>query len=350
MDYPAKIAINISSLKRKILTFAAEIKKRSAAPLFFYPMTVNINPLAHKGRKLWVNAKDYFFIIFGTLLYAFIFCGLILPNKVVIGGVTGMGTLVYFTTGIPVAITQYAINLILLAFAFRFVGKQFVLRTIFGATCLSLFIGILQPIMMSAFPNGLVPSQPFMSIMIAGFLGGLALGTIFVHNGSTGGTDIVGAVVAKKTNISVGRTMLYVDFCIISSSYFLFHTLDTVVYGLVILFLHSYVCDQIINSNRRAVQFFIISPHWIAIADAINTQAHRGCTVVDGLGWYSKHHVKLLIVVARRTEAVTIFRIAKSVDPNVFITQNNVSGAYGHGFDEIKVSIKKKKKEEELKE
>jgi len=288
---------------------------------------------------LWLSSRDYMFIIFGTLLYSFAFTGFILPCKVVIGGVTGVGTLIYFLTGIPVAISQYIINLILLAIAYRPVGRQFVMKTIFGATCMSVFIGILQPVMQAHFPEGVVPGQPFMSIMIAGFLTGWALGLVFIHNGSTGGTDIVAAVVAKKTNVSIGRTMLYVDFCIISSSFLLFHNIDTVIYGLIILFLISFICDQIINSNRQAVQFFIISPQWIKIADAINMQARRGCTVVDGLGWYNKHPVKMLIVVARRMESVTIFRIAKSIDPKAFIIQSLVNGAYGQGFDEIKLKV-----------
>lgn len=305
--------------------------------------------ITRRSKRLWLSSRDYCFIILGTLLYSFAFTGFILPCKVVIGGVTGVGTLIFFLTGIPVAISQYVINLILLALAYKVVGRQFVLKTIFGATCMSVFIGILQPLMTHHFPDGLVPGQPFMSIMIAGFLSGLALGLVFTHNGSTGGTDIIAAVVAKKTTVSIGRTMLYVDFCIISSSYLLFHKIDTVVYGLIVLFLISFICDQIINSNRQAVKFTIISPHWIKIADAINAQARRGCTVVDGLGWYSKHPVKMLIVVCRRMESVTIFRITKTVDPGAFITQSNVT-AYGQGFDEIKLNTKKKENEKEISE
>ena len=139
--------------------------------------------------------------------------------------------------------------------------------------------------------------------------------------------------------------MLYVDFCIIASSYFLFHNIVTIVYGLIILFTLSFTVDQLINSTRQSVQFTIISPkHWIEIADAINSQAHRGCTVYDGMGWYSKHEVKIIMVVCRRMESVTMFRIIKSIDPAAFITQANVTGAYGLGFDEIKLKTKPSEK------
>ncbi len=318
-----------------------------------YLCAVNyLSSMKHKisGKELWMSSRDYLFIIFGTFLYSFAFTGFILPLGVVIGGVTGVGTLIFFLTGIPVAISQYAINLILLAFAFRIVGKQFVMRTIFGTTCMAIWLGIFQPLMAARFPDGILPGQEFMSILIGGFLLGIALGQVFIHNGSTGGTDIVAAMVSKKTNISVGRTMLYTDFCIISSSYLLFHSIDKIVYGLIILFLLSYIVDQLINSNRQAVQFIIFSPRWIEIADAINMQAHRGCTVIDGMGWYTKHEVKLLLVVCRRQESVTMFRIIKSIDPGAFITQGHVSGAYGQGFDQIKLNAKNPKKHKDAEE
>ena len=95
--------------------------------------------------------------------------------------------------------------------------------------------------------------------------------------------------------------------------------------------------DVIINSNRQAVQFLIISPKWDRIANAVNHHARRGVTVMDGMGWYTKRSLKVLLIVCRKIESVTIFRIVKSIDPGAFITQANVNGVYGQGFDEMKV-------------
>ena len=103
--------------------------------------------MALNKTKLFRTVKDDLFIAFGMALYAFGFCGFILPEKVVIGGLAGISSIVYFTLGIPVAITNYALNLFLLAFAYRIVGKHFVIGTIFGATMISLFIGIFQPLL-----------------------------------------------------------------------------------------------------------------------------------------------------------------------------------------------------------
>lgn len=287
-------------------------------------------------NKLWLTARDYVVITLGIALYAFGFCAFILPYGVVIGGLAGLGTLIYLLTGIPVAVAQLAMNLTLLGFAYKIVGKAFVIRTVYGAVCISLFIGIFQPF----FPEPLIPDQMFMSVVLGGICCGFAIGLAFTHNGSTGGTDIVAAMVSKKTNVSVGRTMLYVDVCIISSSFIIFHHIDTTVCGFIVLFLSSYIVDMVINTNRQAVQFTIFSSKWAEIANAINDEAHRGCTVIDGMGWYSKHEVKILLVMCRKIEAVTIFRIIKSIDGNAFITQGNVNGVYGKGFDEIKLKIR----------
>lgn len=300
------------------------------------------------GKSLRVF-RDYFFIVGGLLLYAFGFCAFIFPEKVVIGGLTGFGTLIYFITqkligyGIPVAITQYVTNLILLAFAFKSVGKQFVGRTIFGATILSLFIGLLTPF----FPEPLVKGEPFMNIIIGSIMCGVGIGVCFTHNGSSGGTDIVAAMVSKHSNVSVGRTMLYCDFVIISSSFLILHKIDIVVYGFIVLVIVSFMADMIINTNRQAVQFTIISKQWEEIANAINTDANRGVTVFTGMGWYSKQDIKMLLVMCRKIESVTIFRIIKNIDENAFITQANVNGVYGKGFDIIKLKTTHKKNQSE---
>jgi len=288
--------------------------------------------------KIWRTSKDYIFITLGMAIYAFGFTAFILPTKVVMGGLAGIGTLVYFTTGIPVAVTQLVCNIVLLALAFRMVGKKFVVGTLFGVFMISLWVGLFQPI----FAEGVVQGEPFMNVVIGGLLIGLGIGLTFVHNGSSGGTDIIAAMVSKHSNVSIGRTMLCTDCIIISSSYLLFHEVDKVVYGFVVLCIVSYMADLIINTNRQAVQFTIISRHWPEIATAINNSAKRGCTVLDGMGWYSKQSVKVLLVMCRKIESVTIFRIVKSIDKDAFITQCNVNGVYGVGFDEMKVRMKLK--------
>ncbi len=198
-----------------------------------------------------------------------------------------------------------------------------------------------------------------MSAILGGILCGVGIGIVFVHNGSSGGTDIVAAMVSKLSNQSIGRTMIYTDMTIVMCSIFLpfegtfQERLDAriplIVYGLVVTFVIAYMTDMIINTNRQATQFIIFSHKWAEIADRVNKEAKRGVTVLDGLGWYSKHEVKILMVWCRKIESVTIFRIVKSIDEEAFITQANVNGVYGKGFDTMKVKLKKHKKEDPAK-
>jgi uncharacterized membrane-anchored protein YitT (DUF2179 family) len=195
-------------------------------------------------------------------------------------------------------------------------------------------------------------SDMTMSVILGAVLCGVGIGMTFIHNGSSGGTDIVAAMVSKKSNVSVGRTMIYCDLLIISLSFFLPFDgnmeqriearIPTIVYGLVVTFLVAYLTDMLINTNRQAVQFQILSNKWEDIANAINRDANRGVTVVDGQGWYSHQDLKILLVWCRKIESVTIFRIVKSIDENALITQSNVNGVYGKGFDQMQIKMKKK--------
>lgn len=295
--------------------------------------------MTESTRKYLNLAKDYVMITVGLFCYAFGFTGFILPEKIVIGSVTGLSSLLHYWLDWNVAVTYYVINIILLVIAFRSVGKQFVLRTIVGATIATLFIGILQPL----FPNPMVEGQPFMNVILGAMLCGLGLGVVFTHGGSTGGTDIIAAMVAKYSSISFGRTMMYCDVLIICSSWMLFHSIDKIVYGLIFMVIYSVAADRVINNTRQSVQFMIISKKWQEIANNVIQEAHRGCTVLEGTGWYTKDAVKIVLVMCRKHESVNIFRIIKATDREAIITQSNVNSVYGFGFDELKVRTHGKK-------
>ncbi len=304
----------------------------------------------HKYDSLMSNAKDYVMIIIGLIIYSVGFTAFVLPHGIVIGGMAGLGTLVYFATNtvVPVSVTMYGVNIILMICGYRMLGRQFTIRTIFGATGISLFIGLLEGYFTSHPP--LIAETP-MSLVLGGILCGTGIGTIYIHNGTSGGSDIVAAMVTKVSNVSVGRILMAVDMSIVAFTFFLpFNgdleariqaSLPRIIYGWVTIFIYSYMTDMIIDTNRRATQFIIFSHKWAEIADRVNNEAHRGVTVLDGQGWYSKQEVKILLVWCRKIESVTIFRIIKSIDNDAFITQSNANGVYGKGFDVMRIKMKK---------
>ncbi len=173
-------------------------------------------------------------------------------------------------------------------------------------------------------------------MLIGGAMSGAGLGLVFSHNGSTGGTDIIIALLNKYFRMSFGRAMQFIDISIICSSYVLFHSVETIVYGVAFTLVASFVCDYVINGSRQTVQFIIISKEYEKIADTINTKVRRGVTMIEGKGWYSKSDVKLLIVLARKYESQDVFNWIKAIDPYALVSQSFCQGVFGEGFDKIR--------------
>ena len=191
-----------------------------------------------------------------------------------------------------------------------------------------------------------------MSLVIGCCFTGTSLAIVFLNNGSTGGTDIIAACVNKYYNLSLGQVLIFVDLCIIGSCLFIPEFGDwmarsyKVVFGLCTMVIENFMLDYVMNSRRQSVQFMVFSKKYQEIANAIGTQMEHGVTILDGHGWYTGQDVKVLCILARKSESVTMQRLIKMIDPNAFVSQSAVIGVYGEGFDSIKVRIKNKKKEE----
>ena len=294
--------------------------------------STNVARLAMKFRHQY---KDMFFITLGIFMYAFGYTAFVLPEHVVMGGVAGISALLFYAFKLPPGITIWVLNLTMLVIAYRALSKQFVIRTIIGVTILSFLVGVLQPFF-EQYPVITAGEDKFMHVLIGGALGGAGLGIVFSHNGSTGGTDIIVALLNKYTRMSFGRAMQTCDICIISSSYLLFHSLETIVYGVAFTLIASFVCDYVVNGTRQTVQFIIISKKYDVIADTINSSVHRGVTLIKGTGWYSKSDVEILIVLARKYESQEVFNLIKRIDPMAMVSQSFCQGVFGAGFDTIK--------------
>lgn len=298
----------------------------------------------------WTEVKDYLFITFGLLLYAFGWAGFLIPNKITTGGVTGISAIVYYATGIPIQNTYVLINIILLIFALKILGWKFCVKTIYGIGVLYFLLWFLQKIIVDSNGNplSLVGDEPFMACIIGAALCGIGLGIAFTHNGSTGGTDIISAIVNKYKDVTFGRMTMMCDICIISSSSFIpGYTVEKVIFGFTTLVVIGSAIDYVVNNARQSVQFFIFSKEYEKISDAIVQEAHRGVTILDGMGWYSKASSKVIVVLAKKSESVNIFRLIKSIDPHAFISQSAVIGVFGEGFDKIKVKVKKQVEQKE---
>ena len=216
-------------------------------------------------------------------------------------------------------------------------------KTVYAILMLSFMLWTAQKLMTE--PNGtmhqvLGPGQDFMSLIIGCTFTGSALAIVFLNNGSTGGTDIVAAVVNKYHNISLGRVLVYVDLLIIGSTYPIFQDWRKIVFGLCTMVIENFVLDYVMNARRESVQFMIFTKKYQEIANAIGVEMGHGVTILDGHGWYTGQQMKVLCILAKKRESTEIFRLIKMIDPNAFVSQSSVIGVYGEGFDEMKVKIK----------
>ena len=283
-------------------------------------------------KFIFEEIQDWSVIFLGLILYVLGWTGFLLPNEITTGGVTGVAAIIYYGTSIPVAISYFCINGVLLMISIKILGFKFSLKTVISVLALTFLFSLLQSII----KEPLVKGEPFMSCILGGVLCGLGLGLVFNFKGSTGGTDIIALIINKYRNISIGKGLLICDLLIICSSYIVFQSIEKIVYGLVVMGVMSYTVDMVLNGARQSVQFFIFSEKYDEIATKIIEQAHRGCTILDGTGWYTKKSTKVIVVMAKKTESVTIFRIVNNIDPAAFISQSSVTGVYGKGFEQIK--------------
>ena len=309
------------------------------------------------NHKLIQNeVKDYFFIFIGLVFYAIAFTVFLMPYQIVAGGVTGLSAIIYYATGFHLENTYIIINAVLLMVALKILGLKFLMKTIIAILTLYFLMAFFQAILPTQ-ENGLPfklmgEGQDFMSMIIGCVLTGIALATVFMHNGSTGGTDIIAASVNKfHPNVTLGNVLIAADFCIIGSCMFFpqfgtyLERAHKVMFGFCVMTMENYVLDYVMNARRQSVQFFIFSHKWQEIANAIGTEMNHGVTILDGHGWYTGHDMKVLCILARKNESVNIFRLIKMIDPQAFVSQSAVIGVYGEGFDEMRVKIKQQKKE-----
>ena len=237
-------------------------------------------------KNIWLEVRDYMVITLALATYAFALAYFMLPYKITTGGVAGIASIVYYVTGLEVQVTYLAINIIFLIAALKILGWKFCVKTVYGVLTLTFLLWLVQrlledPVTGKLPENTIGESEAFMACVIGAIMEGAGLAVCFLSNGSTGGTDIIAAIVNKYKNVSLGFIIMACDVIIISSCWFVFHDPRRLIFGFVTLFISSFTLDFVMNRQRQSVQFLIFSRNYSKIADAIN-QTHHGVTVLNG--------------------------------------------------------------------
>jgi len=313
------------------------------------------------SHDILVGIKEYILMTFGMFCYAFGWLECVMPAGGMGGGAAGLATLInailpanlasFLTIGTLVLI----INIILLILGVMIVGWKFGIKTLYCIFMMSVMFNLvenyLDPLLVYSILEEV--DAPNLLLVVAGAAScGLGIAVSFMQGGSTGGTDIVAMIINKFRTVSYGRVLLMTDCGILIGSLFLtthvaIGGVETqiepltalafarVIYGFMMIAVIGYTVDFVQSGNQQSNQIMIFCKDYEAMAEVINTKAHRGATLIDAMGWYTKTPSKAVMVVCRKRDTSTILKLVKEQDPNAFLTVGSVMGVYGQGFDAL---------------
>lgn len=307
-------------------------------------------------KSILTSIKEYSLITLGILIFVVGWTIFLLSNNLIGGGVTGIASIIQYATHgvIKAGYTYFVLNVVLIVAAIIILGKGFGGKTIYATILASIGLNMCQTLIPQDIIQALaIDNGKLMSTIMGGISVGVGIGITMNQGGSTGGTDIIALIVNKYRNVSPGRMILAIDVLVILSSMLVpsytsagdlvpwTEKITTVVYGFILIALCSTVLDLYLSGSRQSVQLFILSEKHVEIADAITNELHRGVTVLNGKGWYTKKDTEVVMVITRKTDLNLFLRYIKAIDPNAFLSVSSVTGVYGKGFDSIKTPKKK---------
>ena len=300
-------------------------------------------------------AKEYLLITLGLTLYALGWALFLTPNSMLGGGVTGFSALLQYATGglIPLSVTYFVMNILLLLIGTKVLGTGFGAKTIFAIIMTSIMLELTQRYIPTEFTTYFATQGEIVCAVLGGIMAGVGIGLSMSQGGSTGGTDIIALVWCKFRPASPGKIILIIDVIIILSSLLLplkdangvlldaAPKVALVIFGLMQVAVCGYAIDLYISGSKQSVQVFIFTKKVEEMADAIAFDMKRGVTVLPAKGWYSKEEKQVIMVVTRKADLNLLLRYVKTIDFEAFLSVSSVMGVYGQGFDTIKVKTKR---------
>lgn len=273
-------------------------------------------------------AKEYLFITVGCFLFSTSLNYFFISNHLAEGGATGICLIMRYLFNFPISITYLAINIPLLIIGWKFLGREFLLKTVFGTLCMSLFMALT-----SRFRG---PTDDIMlATVYGGLISGIGLGLIFMVDGSTGGTDIIAILINKHFDIPIGRVLLIIDVIILSVVALIFGK-RIVMYTLIAKLIISKSIDYFQDGYKKSKEVIIFSSKYEEIRDRIIKDADRGVTLVKAEGGYSHKYLPMIFCITSKFDLNTIKNIVRDVDPEAFLTVSDVSEVLGKGFNPLK--------------
>ena len=282
---------------------------------------------------------SYLVITLGILIYTFAWSAVMLPAKIVGGGVSGISSVLYYAVGIhiPIGIMNLIINAILVIVGFRVLGSKFGANTIYGIIMSSACFILWQQVLHVETLFDVDQFGGFMCAIIGGALCGGGIGLTFAMGGNSGGTDIIALIVSKFYNISPGKVIMYLDIVIVGCSYFVSHKIENIVFGYIVMVTMTYVLDMVLDGNKQSYQIMVFSAKNKEIGETVTTEVGRGATLLDGEGCYSHQQRQVLIIMVHKTDKPHVMQIIHRIDADAFISVSKTQGVYGRNFEKLKL-------------
>ena len=272
-------------------------------------------------------AADYTMIVAGTFLIGFAIKNIYDPVSMVTGGVSGVAIIAKELWSVPLWLTNTVLNIPLFAAGFFFCGWRFIKRTLFATVMLSVSLYVLPEA--SYLGNDL-----FLSALFGGIISGVGTGLVFLTSCTTGGTDLLAALIQKRMkHYTIAQIMQVLDGLIVLVGATVFG-IRAALYALIAIFTVSKISDGLIEGLKFSKQAYIISDHHQEIADAILKEMSRGVTGMTARGMYSNSEKNMLFCVVSKKEIVQLRELVSRFDPRAFVIVSDVREVFGEGFIE----------------
>jgi len=275
---------------------------------------------------LWF--RNYALVILGSALLAIAVAFFIAPHNLVPGGVFGISVAINHLTNLPIGVISLAINIPLLLLGFWIVGASFGIKTLLSLVLSSAFIDAI----MYFSPQPMVTSDILVSALLGGALIGLGVAVIITAGGTTGGSDVIAAMLHHKFKLSIGRGLIIIDGLILAFGYLVFRDLELATYSVVGIIAISRTIDIFLNGMSLKKVVLIMSDKHEEIRQAILEQDFGGSLLYGSGMFYPENEKRIIISALDRKGMVKVVNIAKEIDHNVFITILNAADVIGSGF------------------
>lgn len=277
--------------------------------------------------KLKNTVYDAAAILAGALLFSASVNMFIVPGKIILGGATGIASVIGSVFDLPVGVLIVAVNIPLVLINLKYYGIKFLFKTVIGVALTSAATDLI-----TFFPVTI--SDPMLCALFGGMTMGAGTGLLFSRGYTTGGTDLAALFVRRKRkDIGAGRVIMICDFVIISVLTLVTKEYVGIIYSLVATYAYSVVTDTVIDGADCAKSVFIISECHREIASDITEKLERGVTVLDGRGFYTNEEKNILLCVAKKSELYELKKIIRERDDSAFVFFCDTSDVIGYGFE-----------------